>query len=228
MDERHWWISLKLSQSFNHFIYHKQNAVEEFISKEETINAINELFSKNGAKILFFYVSKNETNQDEVDIKACPGDVKSMQELVKQSMKSVYFIRKSTQEEVKIETFDNQLFFGEINQKPLALFYDVFRIALKFVSKEKEDFKSSEKSDGLNQYLNEMENHLQLFSEYKDMTLIPTEILKIPKNHSIFDFKKNRMTTLSTQLVSEHEEIVTEWIVSIENVLKGSLEERFV
>lgn len=227
MDERHWWISLKLSQSFNHFIYYKQNAVEEFISKEETINAINELFSKNGAKILFFYISKNETNQDEIDIKTCPGDVKNIQELVKQSIKSVFFIRKSTQEEVKVETFDNQLFFGEINQKPLALFYDVFRNALKLVSKEK-DFKSSEKNDGLNQYLNEMENHLQLFSEYKDMTLIPTEILKIPKNHSVFDFKKNRMTSLSPQLVNEHEQIVTEWIISIENVLKGSLEERFV
>ena len=73
-----------------------------------------------------------------------------------------------------------------------------------------------------------MENHLQLFSEYKDMTLIPTEILKIPKNHSVFDFKKNRMTSLSPQLVNEHEQIVTEWIISIENVLKGSLEERFV
>lgn len=53
-------------------------------------------------------------------------------------------------------------------------------------------------------------------------------MLKQPENVILNDFKMQRQAALDTQLIGQYEELVTDWMNTIETILNDTSDERYV
>ena len=53
-------------------------------------------------------------------------------------------------------------------------------------------------------------------------------MLKQPENVILNDFKMQRQAALDTQLIGQYEELVADWMNTIESILNDTSDERFV
>ena len=53
-------------------------------------------------------------------------------------------------------------------------------------------------------------------------------MLKQPENVILNDFKMQRQAALDTQLISQYEELVSDWMNTIESILNDTSDERLV
>ena len=52
-------------------------------------------------------------------------------------------------------------------------------------------------------------------------------MLKAPENIVGSDFKQHRLAALDQTIITEYEELATEWITAIENILNDTADERY-
>ena len=124
MDERHWWIAQRISQTFS--IDESSGFLEKFICDPHTIEKINNFLCMNGSNKLFFTCSK-----DEVGKLSSITVIDNLLKLQKTPANNVdnliilYFIRHDTMQEISQNQIFKEVYCGEIKNASQIL-YNVY------------------------------------------------------------------------------------------------------
>jgi dynein heavy chain len=119
MDERHWWIAQRISQTFNVNLQH----LESFICDEDTLNKINNFLGLNGANKLFFYRQKDELIDSKINA------IDSLLKLPKAAVPSndsliiLYFLRYNTTNDVHSSQISKEIQCGEIKNASQIIYH---------------------------------------------------------------------------------------------------------
>jgi dynein heavy chain len=117
MDERHWWIAQRISQTFNTQL----QLLEAFICAPDTLDKINSFLGLNGANKLFFYRQKDESVDNTINV------IDSLLKLPKtiqnnDSLIILYFLRYNTTNDVNPAHISKEIQCGEIKNASQIVF----------------------------------------------------------------------------------------------------------
>jgi len=75
-------------------------------------------------------------------------------------------------------------------------------------------------------FLNQIDKYTNTLVEYANATIAPQQILKKPDCQVNTDFKQNRAAAVNPVILQEYENLVLDWITTIEGILIDGLEDR--
>jgi dynein heavy chain len=118
MDERHWWIAQRVSQTFNA----NMQLLEAFICETDTLGKINQFLGQNGANKLFFYRQKDEPTAINVidSLLKLPKTIQNNDSLI-----ILYFLRYNTISEVSPTQIAKEIQCGEIKNAS-QIFFSIY------------------------------------------------------------------------------------------------------
>ena len=227
MDERHWWITTKLQKTFHIGIFDEPTLLEDFMSEKQTVALLDSFFLSNGYKVIFFYLSKsdNVANLTPKQIHMATSATENLSNVLNDVYVCVYFIRKSFHEEVQVHSIEQDIMSGELTQNGLVLYSDILHNVFLPIVKST-DVLQEVLADEQNLFILELDKYSQVLLEYSSGTLAPQNNLRLPEKELDSNFKKKRQEALNPVLLFEYEQLVSEWISSVENVIMDCLEDR--
>lgn len=228
MDERHWWITTKLQKTFHIGIFDEPTLLEDFMSEKQTVTLLDCFFKPNGYKVIFFYILKNNDeiiSMNAKQIHTATSVTENLAEILNQVYLSVYFIRKSLHEEVHVSSIEQDIMSGELTQNGLILYSDILQNVFLPILKSTDALKDV-LHDEQNSFILEIDKYSQVLTEYSSGTLAPIHILRLPDKELDSNFKKKRQEALNPKVLYEYEQLVMEWITSVENVVLDSLDDK--
>ena len=123
MDERHWWIAQRISQTFS--IDESSGFLEKYICEAQTMEKINNFLCMNGSNKLFFCCGKEELGRLSSiviieNLLKIQKNSNSIDDLV-----ILYFIRHDTMQEISQNQIYKEVYCGEIKNASQIL-YNVY------------------------------------------------------------------------------------------------------
>lgn len=226
MDERHWWITSKLLESFSNAISEGKRIIEDFMTSAQTIKTIDEFLNSENNKVLLFCI----TNKDDGEKFLALGNASIMASLLQESDASdtvVYFLKVRNIGTVNKLNVEQEINCGEIKQSAVISFRDLVQ---KNVMNLIQKHLSSENSIAVQEsrsFLSDMSKYVEMLVEFSNASEIPQQVLNIPLDQSIGSFRKNRQNILNPSVIAEYESYLQEWMSSIEAILiENNAEER--
>lgn len=228
MDERHWWLTSKILQTFQTSIFVNPTLVEDFMTDSSTLGVLNQFFQQEGGPILFFYAVKDvleDSNGNSLELKLSTlasndlGVIPTIDNIL-----GIYFVKKR-REEITVNNIELEVLSGEIKQSLTSSYGNLVCNAMCPMVLSKADWGKVTVEDAII-YLNEVDRCAEMLVEFSNGAEIAEQILSIPDERSIGDFRKNRQFALNPLIISEYESFVSDWIQSIEMVLLDSMDER--
>uniref|UniRef100_A0A7M5WVD3 Uncharacterized protein n=2 Tax=Clytia hemisphaerica TaxID=252671 RepID=A0A7M5WVD3_9CNID len=215
MDERHWWITSKLLESFTKGVLEGKSVVEDFMTDGKTLKVIDKFFTDESDKVILFCIV--DTNGKKSLAIADSGILSSLlQENVTEDV-VVYFIKCPNVSTVTVTNVEQEIYCGEIKQSAIVSFRDlVQKNIMKFAQKHLKV--SNVTVQESKSFLLEMNKYAEMLVEFSNAAEIPQQILNIPLEQSIGTFR-SRQTALSANVVAEYETYLQEWMQSIEHIL---------
>ncbi|CAH1799095.1 unnamed protein product [Owenia fusiformis] len=228
MDERHWWIAGKIQETFHIGGFDNPTLLEDFMCEEETLDMINQFLNEGGPCRLFFYTEKPESGQLSTRELHCIDSLASMKSVDLENISVLYFLRHSVDREVDPLHMERDVFCGELKNNTIenltSMLSDIFIPALK----NQKDWGQCT-SDSQMQLMYNMEKFQSSLQETNANAHAHKQLmLKQPENIVNNDFKQHRLAALDTQIISEYEGLLSDWISTIEAVLMDTSDERFM
>ena len=226
MDERHWWFATKLQETFNVGIFDDPTVLEDFISNPNTVEQINNFLQANGNKVIFFYSHKPKPDGEKVRSIYVTEYASNLPTILAEDGICIYFMRSSNQTEVDVVGFEQEIFCGQVNQDVLGLYTTLISDVFTPLLKKQKDWGDADEEE-VHHFIYSLEKYASTLSEYSQANVGPQQILKRPSSNITTDFKHNRAAAVNATAILEYENLVIDWIQSIENVLMEGLEERY-
>lgn len=227
MDERHWWITSKILLTYQNNILVNPGFVEEFMTDSSTLDILNEYFQQEGPQIFFLYMDKNAletSNSKDVKLKLSSLILEDLNHISTiDNILGMYFLKKR-KEEITITNIETEVLCGEMKLGAFPAYCDLLRNAVCPMLLSSTNIGTN--VEGAVEYFNEVTKYSEILMEFSNGMETSEQILKIPKEHSIGDFRKNRQFALNPLILSEYEGIVVDWIEAIESVLLDNMDER--
>ncbi|XP_052242570.1 uncharacterized protein LOC127852659 [Dreissena polymorpha] len=228
MDERHWWIASKIQETFKIGGYDNPTLLEDFIIEDITLGKINKFLKASGPCRLFFYCEKPETGVLSTRELHVTGTLASLKDTNLEGVNILYFLRNRVDKDVDGTRMERDIFCGELKHNTIetltTLLSDVYIPLLK----AQKDWGECN-PDGQSQLMNNMDKFLTALNESTaSLQSSKQMMLKQPDHVVLNDFKQQRAAALDPALISQYEELVTEWMNTIEAVLTDTSDERFM
>jgi hypothetical protein len=123
MDERHWWIAQRISQTFG--IDSNSRFLEKLITEPNNLEKVNNFLCMNGSNKLFFY-----NNRDEIGKHSTINIIDNLLKLPRNNQHSIdhvvilYMIRHDTIQEVSLNPalISKEIYCGEIKNVSQILY----------------------------------------------------------------------------------------------------------
>ena len=218
MDERHWWITSKLLESFSNGVFEGKKIIEDFMTSENTIAEIDLFLNTESNKVLLFCIANN----DGKNVLAL-GNANIMASLLQENNASetvVYFLKTRNVETVSKMNVEQEINCGEIKQSAVISFRDlVQKNVMHLIQKHLTNSSTAVSVQESRNFLSDMNKHVEMLVEFSNATEIPQQVLNIPLDQSIGSFRKNRQNLLNPTVIAEYESYLQEWMGSIEAIL---------
>ncbi|XP_069461306.1 uncharacterized protein [Ambystoma mexicanum] len=235
MDERHWWIAGRVQETFQVGGKTDSPAVlEEFFLLPENLQLINEFLQAAGHQTIFFFSEADENAQLtkwDLRIKSDLLNCRTFHSWGSGTEKDppptmLYFMRTETSTDVDAARMERDIFCGEIKENPVEnlkcllteLFFPVLRAQTDWGSCSQESV--AHFLSGLDKYVAAIQDVTSVAKPEKQ------QILKRPTNIVSPDFLQQRTAILDTDIVSDHEALVSDWIKTIDQILMEAVDER--
>jgi hypothetical protein len=224
MDERHWWMTSKLLESFSNDELEGKSLVEEFMTTSSTVETINLFLNEDADKVLIFCtIQKNEkkclTFGNSTLLASILQDNDNHQAIV-------YFLKRPRIHKVSTADVEQEILCGEIKQSAIISFCDLIQNNIMNII-QKNLIGSNISFQESKNFLSDMNKYAEMLIEFANAADIPQQILNIPKDQSIGSFRKSRQTTLNPTVIAEYESYLQGWMNSIEVLLTESMDERY-
>ncbi|XP_060567478.1 dynein axonemal heavy chain 5-like [Ruditapes philippinarum] len=228
MDERHWWIASKIQETFKIGGYDNPTLLEDFMIEETTLAKINKFLKAGGPCRLFFYCEKPETGIVSTRELHVTGTLASLKDTNLEHVNILYFLRNRVDKDVDGTRMERDIFCGELKHNTIETLTTLLSDVYIPLVKAQKDWGECN-PDGQNQLMNNMDKFLTALNESTaSLQSSKQMMLKQPDHIVLNDFKQQRAAALDPQLISQYEELVTEWMNTIEAVLTDTSDERFM
>ncbi|CAG5121565.1 unnamed protein product, partial [Candidula unifasciata] len=228
MDERHWWIAGKIRESFKLGNVGNLAFLESFMCQENILSKVNLFLKAGGPCRLFFYSSKSLVSDITTNEIQCTGNLATLKDIDLNNVTVLYFLRNKTDKDVDSVKMERDIYCGELKQNTVgtlnSLLVDIY---LPLIKAQKEWGHCSEE-DQTNLMLS-MDKFVTALNE-TSASVSPSRqtVLRQPENLVEQDFKMQRIAALDPQLISEYEELVSDWISTIETILNDTADDRIL
>ena len=233
MDERHWWIATKLQQTFKSDQLDPSygNFVEDFLSDPETIDKINDFLAEDGSNKLIFYAPKlgqkdaPETDR-EVKIQVATSALR-LKEVLQDDSICITFIRSNTGHEIEPTSVEKEIFVLELKHNALSVFANLVSNAYLPFFKAQAAWGECSGHD-IMEFLMQIDKQASTLQEYASVINVPVHLLKRPDLQTANELKQMRGLMVNHPLISEFEQLVQDWMHTIETLLSEPLDDRYV
>ncbi|XP_029452717.1 dynein gamma chain, flagellar outer arm-like [Rhinatrema bivittatum] len=235
MDERHWWIAIKVQETFQIGGREDNPAeLEEVFLQPENLQLINEFLQAAGHQTLFFFAEAGDKQTlTKWDLRVIPDLLRS-QELPGRgkgrnpspSHTLLYFLRPETGRAVDPLRIERDVFCGEIKDNPIENL-SCLLISLIFpILRARRDWGCCSQ-ESVTHFLSGLDKYAAAIQDIANATNSEKQqILKRPRNIVSIDFLQQRSAILDSDIVSENETLVSEWIKTIDLILMETVDER--
>ncbi|BFZ10052.1 hypothetical protein BsWGS_13093 [Bradybaena similaris] len=229
MDETHWWIAGKIQESFKLGDLGNPAILEIFMCKESILSKVNSFLKTGGPCRLFFYCTKSSVSHITSGEIHCTENLATLKDIDLENVTVLYFLRKQTDKDVDPSKMEKEIFCGELKHNTIgalnSLLVDIY---LPLIKTQKDWGHCNEESQA--NLMSSMDKFVTALNQTSASVSRSrqTQILRQPENVVEQDFKMQRIAALDSQLVTEYEELVSEWISTIETILNDAAEERIL
>ncbi|XP_052807484.1 dynein axonemal heavy chain 5-like isoform X7 [Mya arenaria] len=226
MDERHWWIASKIQETFKIGGYDNPTLLEDFMIEDVTLGKINKFLKSGGPCRLFFYCEKPETGVLSTRELHVTGTLASLKDTNLERVNILYFLRNRVDKDVDGTRMERDIFCGELKHNTIETLTTLLSDVYIPLVKAQKDWGECN-PDGQSQLMNNMDKFLTALNESTaSLQSSKQMMLKQPDHVVLNDFKQQRAAALDPQLINQYEELVTEWMNTIEAVLTDTSDER--
>ncbi|KAL5009692.1 hypothetical protein ScPMuIL_011997 [Solemya velum] len=228
MDERHWWIAGKIQETFKIGGYDNPTLLEDFMCEEPTLAKINRFLKSGGPCRLFFYSQKPENGVLSARELHVTGSLASLKDVDLDNVNILYFLRNVVEKDVDATHMERDIFCGELKHNTIetltTLLSDIY---IPLIKAQKEWGECNQEGQAGLTY--SMDKFLTALNESTaSMQSSKQLMLKQPENIVLNDFKQQRAAALDPQLIGQYEELVIQWMNTIEAILVDTSDERFM
>ncbi|XP_041355189.1 dynein gamma chain, flagellar outer arm-like isoform X3 [Gigantopelta aegis] len=227
MDERHWWIAGKIQETFKIGGSDNPSVLEEFMCEESTLNRVNKFLSADGPCRLFLYCEKSESGCLSINDLRVTGNLASLKDTDLETVTILYFLRNITEKDVDVTKMNKEIFCGELKHNAIetlnTLLSDIY-IPL-FKAQKNWDQSTKETQTGLVQ---SMEKFVIALNETAASMNTSTQWMLKQPEYVLNDFKQQRAAALDPQFIQQYEELVSDWVNTIDTILADTTDERFL
>lgn len=225
MDERHWWFATKLQETFHVGAYDSPTMLEDFMAEQSTLDYINDFLAPEGHTKLFFYCPKADPNSLLPRKMNVSSSCAKLKEIMDGEAICLYFLRSNLERVIDPTCVEKEVFCGEIKENPLVQFSSLLSEIFSPILHAQKDWGHCLEDD-IAHFLNQFDKYTNTLAEFANTIITPPQILKKPESQVTSDFKQNRAAAVNPSILQEYENLVLEWISTIENFLTDGLEER--
>ncbi|XP_052708586.1 uncharacterized protein LOC128183562 isoform X10 [Crassostrea angulata] len=228
MDERHWWIAGKIQETFKIGGYDNPTLLEDFMTEETTLNKINRFLKAGGPCRLFFSCAKADSGELSTRELNVTGTLAALKDADLDKVNILYFLRNRVDKDVDTVRYERDIFCGELKHNTIetlvTLLSDVYNPLIKAQKEWGECNMEGQTnlSHSMDKFLTALNESTASMHHSKQL------MLKQPENIVLNDFKQHRAAALDAQLIGQYEELVTDWINTIETMLNDTSDERRV
>ncbi|ESO89151.1 hypothetical protein LOTGIDRAFT_229063 [Lottia gigantea] len=228
MDERHWWIAGKIQESFKIGGYDNPTLLEDFMCEETTLSLINKFLRSGGPCRLFFYCERPENGLLSTRELHSTGNLAALKDVELDSVTILYFLRNKTEKDVDPSRMERDIFCGELKHNTIetlnTLLSDIY---IPLIRAQKDWGQCNE--EGQSNLIQNMDKFVTALNETTaSMHSSKQLMLKLPENIVLNDFKLQRAAALDSQIIGDYEELVTDWMNTIETIIVDTSDERFM
>lgn len=227
MDERHWWFATKLQETFHVGAYDSPTMLEDFMAEQSTLDYINDFLAPEGHTKLFFYCPKADPNSLLPRKMNVSSSCAKLKEIMDGEAICLYFLRSNLERVIDPTCVEKEVFCGEIKENPLVQFSSLLSEIFSPILHAQRDWGHCLEDD-IAHFLNQFDKYTNTLAEFANTIITPPQILKKPESQVTSDFKQNRAAAVNPSILQEYENLVLEWISTIENFLTDGLEDRWV
>ena len=224
MDERHWWFATKLQETFHIGPYDSPTMLEDFMAEQVSLDFINDFLAPGGHTKLFFYCPKPDASSLIPRKMKVVNSCAKLKEVMDGEAICLYFIRSSVNRVIDPSCVEKEVFCGEIKHNPLVHFSSLLSNIFGPILHSQSNWGSCVDED-VNYFLNQLDKYTNTLSEYASTTVSPQQLLKKPEVQITTDFKQNRAAAVNPTVLQEYENLVVDWILTIESVLLEGMEQ---
>ncbi|XP_033874385.3 dynein axonemal heavy chain 8-like [Acipenser ruthenus] len=225
MDERHWWIATKVQETFRVGGNDSLTELEELFLQADNLQLIDTFLKAEGLAKLFFFA--NTESQEE--LQPCDLNIGENLDNVIDSRNTaiLYFLRHKTDRDVDPIRMEQDIFCGEIKHNLVdSLISQLSEIYIPLF-RAQEDWGSCTQDDvrhfllGLDRYVSALQD-----SAGAAVRSEKQQILKRPAQIVSSDIMQQRSVPVDSDVVSENEALVSDWMKTIEQVLNEGGDDR--
>ncbi|XP_074662754.1 uncharacterized protein LOC141915202 [Tubulanus polymorphus] len=229
MDERHWWITSKIQESFHVGGFDNPTLLEDFMCRDDTLQIINQFLGAHGPRRLFFYTDKPDSNTPFSRQLHVTGNLTNLKDVNLEEVSVLFFIRHDVERDVDPVHMEKDVYCGELKAQTMESLHSLLSEACIPLLKCKKDWGMCT-AEQQTHFITNMEKCIHALSDSAAGTtsLHSTKqmMLRQPENVVSNEYKQQRMAALDQGIIAEYEELVTDWITTIENVIIDNGEER--
>ena len=225
MDERHWWFASKLQETFHFGGYDNPTVLEDFLSDPEVVDLVNSFLGPGDPRKIFFYC--DEPRRDGSRTPSASRQLHATAELSSEIVNRegkvcLYVLRADTAGEVEAGQMERELFCGELRHSVLSSLTSLLSEAYTPLLHSQKNW--GECSDAA------VTNFLQNFDKFSS-ALLETATLSQSQRPPLARPSPELQSlqcrgVLSVDTVVECEELVGEWVNSIDSLLLETTDER--
>ncbi|KAG2467807.1 DYHG protein, partial [Polypterus senegalus] len=226
MDERHWWIATKVQETFRVCGKDSPTELESFFTQPEHLELVDEFLKADGLGKLFFYASTE--NQEEIQLSSL-NIVENLDKITdSQNVHILYFIRHKTQFDIDPIRMEQDIFCGEIRKSVIdslrSLVNDIYIPLLK----AQKDWGICSQPN-VAQFLSSLDKYAIVLHDSAAVTRSEKQqILKRPVRLVSAELMQQRMMVFDSEIISENETILSDWMKTLEEILKEGGDDRIL
>ena len=122
MDERHWWITCKVQESFQIGGSTNPSQLESFMTAADSLELVNSFFSPRGDNKLFFYLTPLSSGESLYTLDHLGISTEIYDVINENASKVMYFIRAEPAKPVSVQGVEREVMTGELKQHLLQQF----------------------------------------------------------------------------------------------------------
>nr|XP_018672821.1 dynein gamma chain, flagellar outer arm-like [Ciona intestinalis] len=229
MDERHWWIATKIQETFQVEDTDSPTVLEHFLLEVNNFELVTQFLSPDGSNKLFIYGRRPESRPWMTEDLNMVPTLMNLKGVGLNELVCVFFLRPSTLAEVDQVHMHKQIFCGEIKNNPLNQLSTVLSQVFLPMVKAQEDWGKCD-DEHKQHFIHTVEKYVNvLVNATSKSKAVNQQILRLPETLVTRDFAQHRISsTFDTTIIQAHEEVLHEWMQTIDGVLSEGEDDRLL
>lgn len=230
MDERHYWFASKLQETFRFGGYDNPSLLEDFLSDFEVAETISRFLGPGEPGNLFFYCeedSEEERRAPSATSRQLHVTAHLRKDVLSKSKVCLYVLRRSTDGDVDVTQLDKELYCGELRHSAISSLSALLSEAYAPLLRRQRNWGDCT-NDNVSNFLQTFERLSSALSESAAEVLAHRVLLQEPPAslREALQQQHGSRFSISVEMVEDCEQLVTDWIDTIDSLLLETTDER--